>query len=399
MNAAMNDWDLHGHLIGRQGSRADLNTPVLIVELDALEANIARMAAFAAASGLKLRPHAKTHKSPEIARRQVAAGALGCCCAKLGEAEAMADTGVTDGLLITSPVVSPPAIARLVALNGRTQGLMCAVDNPANVSALAAAARDAAKPLALIIDVDPGLHRTGVASPQAAVEVLDAIRAEPALSYAGVQFYCGREQHIAGFADRAAAVRERGEVLRAAIAALSAAGGAPAIVTGGGTGTHRIDATLGLFTELQVGSYVFMDSQYLACDLTGEPPGDKASGDKASGDQAGGSPFETALMVDARVVSANTAGMATLDAGFKALATDAGPPAVLAGAPPGARYAFMGDEHGALIGAGELPGLGCVVTLAAPHCDPTVNLYDAYHVVQGDTLRALWPVAGRGRGR
>jgi D-serine deaminase-like pyridoxal phosphate-dependent protein len=140
-----------------------------------------------------------------------------------------------------------------------------------------------------------------------------------------------------------------------------------------------------VFTELQVGSYIFMDSQYLACDLLGE------------GQTA---PFETALMVDARVVSANSPGLVTLDAGFKAFSTDADPPVPIAGAPEGAIYRFMGDEHGALIvGEAKPPALAEIVTLAAPHCDPTVNLYDTYHVVQGDTLRALWPIAGRGKSR
>ena len=379
----MNDFELHGHLIGRQGSRRDLNTPVLIVDIEALDRNIATMAAFAAAHGLALRPHAKTHKSPDIARRQIAAGAIGSCCAKLGEAEALADGGVIKGLHITSPIVSPPAIERLMALNARTEGLMCVVDNATNVAAIGAA-NAGGKPLTLIIDVDPGIRRTGVASPAAAVEVLAAIRAEPSLSYAGVQYYCGMQQHLASYADRATAMADRADYLRSVIAALADAGGPPAIVSGGGTGTHRIDAGLDLFTELQVGSYVFMDSQYLACELTSEGP----------------SPFETALMIDARVVSNNAAGMVTLDAGFKAFSTDAEPPLVLAGAPDGAKYFFMGDEHGALIcPAGQPPGLAEMVTLAAPHCDPTVNLYDTYHVVAGNTLQALWPVAGRGRSR
>lgn len=382
----MTDEELHGHLIGRQGSRRDLNTPVLVVELDALTRNIDRMAAFAASKGLKLRPHAKTHKSPDIALRQIAAGAVGACCAKLGEAEVLADGGILAGLHITSPVVSPPAIERLVALNARVEGLMCVVDNPDNARAIgtAAAAADG-KPMQLVIDVDPGIHRTGVASPEAAVALLHAIRAAPALHYAGVQFYCGREQHIESFAERQATMEARAGVVRAVIAALTEAGGAPEIVTGGGTGTHRIDAELGLFTELQVGSYVFMDSQYLVCDLTGDGQG---------------SPFETSLMIDARVVSANAPNMATLDAGFKAFSTDANPPEILVGAPAGATYFFMGDEHGAVFVPDGTPmALSEMVTLAAPHCDPTVNLYDTYHVVQGDTLRALWPVAARGRSR
>jgi len=383
----MTDEELHAHLIGQQGSRRDLNTPVLIVELDALDRNIARMAAFAEAHGLKLRPHAKTHKSPDIGRRQIAAGAIGLCCAKIGEAEVMADAGLA-GLHITSPVVSPPAIARLTALHQRSEGLMCVVDDPANVRALGAAVAAAGDtPLMVIIDIDPGIRRTGVPTPDAAVAVLDAIRAEPSLSYKGVQCYCGLQQHIAGFGERKAAMADRATFVRSVIAALSEAGGAPEIVTGGGTGTHRIDVALDLFTELQVGSYIFMDSQYLACDLTGE-------------DATAGSPFETSLMIDARVVSATGPAMVTLDAGFKAFATDADPPQILHGAPEEAKFFFMGDEHGAVFSmTGTLPGLSDMVTLAAPHCDPTVNLYDTYHVVQGDTLRALWPIVARGRSR
>jgi len=378
----MTDEELHAHLIDQQGSRGALNTPVLVIDLDALDDNIARMAAFAASKGLRLRPHAKTHKSPDIAKRQMAAGAIGICCAKIGEAEVLADGGVTTGLHITSPVVSAPAIARLIALNARTTDLMCVVDHPDNVRAIAAA--NTGKPLKLIIDIDPGIHRTGVASPDAAVALLKAIRAAPSLKYAGVQFYCGSQQHIESFEARRAAMQDRANIARAIIEALTAAGGAPAIVTGGGTGTHRIDPELDLFTELQVGSYVFMDSQYLACDLTGdETP-----------------PYLTSLMIDARVVSANTPGMVTIDAGFKAFSTDADAPLVLAGAPQGSKYVFMGDEHGAVfLPGGAILALADIVTLAAPHCDPTVNLYDTYHVVQGDTLKALWPIAARGRSR
>ncbi len=381
----MTDEELHGHLIDRQGSRRELNTPVLVVELDALDRNIQRMADFAQSKGLKLRPHAKTHKSPDIAKRQIAAGAVGACCAKIGEAEVLADNGVATGLHITSPVVSSPAIARLIALNGRTADLMCVVDNPANAALLGHAAKAAGKPLNVVIDIDPGIRRTGVASAAAAVAVLNAIRAEPSLVFKGVQCYCGIQQHMASFQERREAMIERAAYVRTVIAALAEAGAACEIVTGGGTGTHRIDAELDLFTELQVGSYVFMDSQYLACDLTGDG-------------QA--CPFETALMIDARVVSSNAPGMVTVDAGFKAFSTDADPPLVLAGLGEGAKYFFMGDEHGAvLLPPGETLALADRVVLGAPHCDPTVNLYDTYHVVQGDTLRALWPVAARGRSR
>jgi 3-hydroxy-D-aspartate aldolase len=380
----MTDDELHSHLLNEPGSRHRLNTPVLVIELDALGRNIARMAHFARSQGLQLRPHAKTHKSPEIAKRQIAAGAVGICCAKIGEAEVLADHGVVRGLLITSPVVSAPAIERLMLLNGRTDDLMCVVDNPGNVAALGTAARRFNRPLSVILDIDTGMHRTGVGSPAAALAAFDAISAEPALRYVGVQFYCGADQHVENYAQRSEVMRERAALARTVIAALAEAGGKPEIVTGGGTGTHRIDPALKLFTEIQAGSYVFMDGQYLACDLTGD----------------GAPPFETALMIDARVVSASMPGQVTLDAGLKAFATDAGCPLVLSGAPVGATYTFMGDEHGALHlpGGATLP-LAHRITLGAPHCDPTVNLYDTYHVVQGDTLGALWPVAARGRSR
>ena len=379
------DQRLHGELIGRQGSRRSLNTPVLVLDIGALERNIAAMAKLAASKGVQLRPHAKTHKSIDIAQRQIAAGAVGQCCAKLGEAETLAEGGI-DGLHITSPVVSPGAITRLIALNDRCERLSVVVDNPANVAALAQAA-SLAQPLSVFIDIDPGIRRTGVASPEAAVALVRVIAATPNLAYAGVQFYCGREQHVESFAERQAAVQERTIYLQSVIAALVEAGSPPAIVTGSGTGTHRIDLELGVFTELQVGSYVFMDDQYRACDLAG-------LGNEAC-------PYETSLFVDARVVSANAKSLVTVDAGFKAFATEGEPPRVAQGAPQGARFAFMGDEHGAVIA----PDIGTQlvvsdrVILSIPHCDPTVDLYDNYHVVKDDTLVGIWPVSARGRSR
>lgn len=375
------DRRLHGDLIGRQGSRDALNTPVLVLDGDALDRNIAAMAALAASHGVALRPHAKTHKSADVARRQVAAGAIGLCCAKLGEAEALAEGGIT-GLHLTSPVVTAPAIARLAALAERSEGLKVVVDNPANAERLAHAIAPDAKPLDVIIDIDPGIRRTGVASADDAVALAQAMARHPTLRYRGVQFYCGSQQHIESYAERRAAIEDRTGYLRTLIDALAQAGFAPDIVTGSGTGTHRIDLDLGVFTELQVGSYVFMDRQYNDCDLTG----------------TGDAPFETSLFIDARVISANGAGIATIDAGFKAMATDGGPPVIVDGAGGDAKFIFMGDEHGAVIGPDRLE-IGHRITLAVPHCDPTVNLYDSLHVVRGDTLVDIWPVTARGRSR
>lgn len=378
------DRELHDHLIGRQGSRADLNTPVLVLDVGALDRNIAAMAGLVAGHGVALRPHAKTHKSVDIARRQIAAGAVGVCCAKIGEAEVLAAGGVT-GILITSPVAAPAAIDRLAALAATAEGLMAVVDHVDVAGRIDAALAAAGARLDVIIDIDPGIARTGVASAEAAVALAKTIAASPNLAYRGVQFYCGSQQHIESYADRRAAIVERTAYLQDVIAALTEAGFAPGIVTGSGTGTHRIDLDLGVFTELQAGSYVFMDKQYLDCEI-------------ADGGEA---PFEVSLSVDARVVSANHSGLVTIDSGYKSLSTDGGVAVVQRGAPETAFFAFMGDEHAALIAPGIGTGLqpGDPVSLTVPHCDPTVNLYDHYHVVAGDTLVDIWPVSARGAAR
>jgi D-serine deaminase-like pyridoxal phosphate-dependent protein len=379
----MYDFELHAKLIGTADSRRQLNTPALVIELEAFERNIHRMAQFARSAAIKLRPHTKTHKSLDVARRQIDAGAVGLCCVKIGEAEVLANACLT-GLHITSPVVAPAGIARLIALTSRVANLTVVVDDIDNALQLARAAASVGTSLGVIIDIDPGSHRTGVASAEAALALARAIRAAPSLRYAGVQYYCGPEQHIQGFEERRSAIGKRADHLRTVIDRLSRGGAEPSIVTGGGTGTHQIDAALGLFTELQVGSYVFMDEQYLACEC--EP---------------GTTPYETALFIDTRVVSANTPGLVTVDGGLKAFASDAGVPAIVAGAPAGSRYDFMGDEHGmvTLPPGARAPQRGDVITMTAPHCDPTVNLYDTFHVVQNGVLKELWPVSARGRSR
>lgn len=380
----MDDLELHAHLIGQQGSRAALNTPVLVLDIDQLDRNIATMQALADAHGVALRPHAKTHKSVDIARRQVAAGAVGLCCAKIGEAEVLADGGIM-GLLITSPVAAPMAIERLAALARRSAGLMAAVDNPDVLARMQHALAGKGATLDVVIDIDPGIRRTGVSSPEAAVALADAIATCDAITLRGVQYYCGIQQHIEDYDTRRAAIVERTEYLQSVIDALTIAGYPPEIVTGSGTGTHRIDLDLGIFTELQAGSYAFMDKQYLDCDLAGD----------------GGQAFAPSLSVDARVVSANHAALVTIDAGFKSLSTDGGMAQVRDGASPDTMFVFMGDEHAALVapGIGETLRPGDLVSLTVPHCDPTVNLYDHYHVVRGDTLTAIWPVSARGRAR
>ncbi|QAY76190.1 DSD1 family PLP-dependent enzyme [Sphingosinicella sp. BN140058] len=357
--------------------RADLPTPALVLDLPALERNVAAMAAWARDKGVALRPHSKTHKSGEIARRQRAAGAVGICCAKLGEAEALAADGIDD-ILITSPVVPGQAVERLARLARTIPRLAVVVDHPDNVDRIAEAVGDGG--IDVMVDIDPGAHRTGVASASAAVALAGRIAASGGLRYRGVQYYCGTLQHVTAAGDRRTALAERADYLRTILAALAAAGLPAETVTGGGTGSFAIDAELGVLNEFQVGSYIFMDREYRDCEVVGPT-------------------FEQALAIDTRVISVNTPGRVTIDAGLKAMATDAGAPVVLSGTDPASRYVFMGDEHGMLITpcGGSDPGLGDLVTLVPPHCDPTVNLYDRYVVVKGDAVVAFWPVTARGR--
>jgi 3-hydroxy-D-aspartate aldolase len=374
------DRQLHAALINVPGSRDRLNTPCLIVDMNALDLNIAAMQALADAKGVGLRPHAKTHKSVDIARRQIAAGAFGLCCAKIGEAEALADGGIT-GLLITSPATAPGALARLASLAVRSPGLMAVVDHPDVAGRLNTALSKAGATLDVLIDIDPGIRRTGVASAEASVVLAERIAGLPLLNLRGVQYYCGIQQHIEDYAARREAIVDRTAYLQNVVAALRGAGHSIDIISGSGTGTHRIDLELGVFTELQAGSYVFMDKQYLDCDLTGDAA----------------PPFAPSLFV----VSANHSGLVTIDAGFKSLSTDGGTATVVSGAPPETMFAFMGDEHAALVGPGIEERLlpGDPVSLTVPHCDPTVNLYDSYHVVRDGTLIDIWPVSARGRAR
>jgi D-serine deaminase-like pyridoxal phosphate-dependent protein len=354
-------------------------TPCLVLDLDALERNVARMAEYAAVHGLALRPHAKTHKSRMIAGLQAQAGAVGICCATLYEAEQLA--GAAPSILLTSPVATSDKFARIASFVARGVDLAVVVDHPDSVSALAAALPSGGR-LRVLVDVDPGGGRTGVARAQDAVALASSIAAYDQLTYGGIQHYCGSDQHIPALKDRRLAIAARNAKLAETIAALTASDLTPQVVTGGGTGTHGIDTEAGLLTELQCGSYIFMDQDYGACEL------------------GGAAPFEQALTVHATVVSANHAGFVTLDVGTKAIASDAGSPRVLAGAHPNSRFAFKGDEFGRLdLPAGaDRPAIGSRIILMPSHCDPTVNLHGAYHLMRGGVQEGLWMAEGRGYG-
>jgi D-serine deaminase-like pyridoxal phosphate-dependent protein len=367
--------------VGQADARARMATPALVVELRALEANIAAMAQFASKHGVALRPHAKTHKSAQIARRQAAAGAIGICAAKLGEAEALTAAGVAN-ILITSPIVTTNALDRLARLNSAAEGLTVTVDNHDAIDGLATAAGRSGKPLNVLVDLNMGLCRTGIGPGEPALKLANAAAAAPGLTLLGLQAYGGQLQHIEDFAERKSKALAALEPVAATRDALRKSGLPCGVVSGSGTGTFRIDVEAHVFTELQVGSYVFMDREY----------------NDVKGDH-GGLGFETSLFVETSVISAGTPGIATTDAGLKSFATEAGPPPILSGAPEGTKYFFFGDEQGGLAfpaGSNGLP-LGARLRCVTPHCDPTVNLYDFYHVMDGERLVAMWPVEARGR--
>ena len=360
--------------------RDQVKTPALILDLDVLDANIATMVATAKKAKLSLRPHAKSHKSPDIARRLVAAGALGACCATIGEAEALAAAGIP-GLLITSPLATPDMQARLGALLLRRANIMVVADNPRNVAELADVAARAGAVLDVVVELDVGIGRTGCVEVPDAIELARQIAGAPSLRFAGVQAYWGHLQQVMPFETREARVKEQAVRLKTLIAGLTDIGLKPAIVTGGGTGTHWIDSRLGLFTELQVGSFVFLDSCYGSVPVTGD-----------------GNPYSPSLFVAAAVVTANRPDRVIVNAGYKALATNSGKAVPMRGIAQGATYRFMGDEHGAVErdGGAPMPELGSVIELLTPHCDPTVNLHARYVVVRGEDVIDEWPIAARG---
>jgi 3-hydroxy-D-aspartate aldolase len=369
-------------LIGLPGGRALLDTPALLIERPALMRNIARMAEFAATRGVGLRPHSKTHKSVEIARLQVAAGAKGVCCVTMGEAEILVAGGIP-GVLITSPAVTPSKIARLITLAAKAGpgGVMVVVDHPENLAALGQAAAALDHPLDVLVDYGANYNRTGTASHAEFLGLALLAADAPNLRLRGMQAYAGNLQHIPERAERAAAAA----ALRATIAHLAEAArgqGTPLeIVSGAGTGTHDLDPEGKVFTELQAGSYVFMDVDYR----------------NALADGLNSPPFEVSLLVQTAVVSVNAPDWVTTDGGIKCFATDGPLPEVASGIDPASRYQLAGDEHGRLFPVGPRPALGARIELVTPHCDPTVNLHDVYHVMEGDTLVALWPVDGRGK--
>jgi D-serine deaminase-like pyridoxal phosphate-dependent protein len=350
------------------------------LDLYVLEQNIATAANRASQKNINLRPHCKSHKSIEIAKLQIKAGASGISCATLGEAEIMASAGIS-GILITSPIVSANKIARLLVLNQQTDHLMVVVDNIQNIETLAQANKSYNKPLNVLVDFDVGQKRTGAKTIEEAMSLVLAIGNTSTLKLVGLQAYGGHLQHVVDFSERQALIRAQNSTIKKLSEQMRPHSTQPMIITGGGTGTFSTDLSEGIFTELQIGSYIFMDVQYNEVRLTEDSP----------------SPFYPSLFVLSSVVSTNNA-FAIVDAGLKCFATDGPKPSVFSGTSQAATYQFMGDEHGKIIQPdqnSQLP-LGHVLQFITPHCDPTVNLYDFYHCVRGNTLVDIWSIEARG---
>jgi 3-hydroxy-D-aspartate aldolase len=367
-------------LVGKPGSRAALATPALILDLDAMEANMAEMVR-RTAGRIGLRPHAKAGKSVAVALAQMAAGAVGICCATLGEAEAMVAAGLR-GLLITSPVAGAPMLTRLAGLLTADPGLGIVADCPAHLQGYAAAAAEAGRALTVLVEFDVGQGRTGCRSQAAALALAGTLAATAGLRYGGIQAYYGHLQHVPAFADRRALCLAQAARIGVLKRTLTDAGLEPPVVTGGGTGTFEIDIEAGVFTDIQAGSYPFMDREYGEIEQVSE-----------------GAAFRPALFVQAVVISAPEPGLAVVNAGYKSFATEGDPPVLARPALAGASYALMGDEHGGVRFDPAGPGLkvGDKVELLAPHCDPTINLFDRYHCVRGEVLTEIRPVDARGK--
>ncbi len=357
---------------------ADVDTPALLLDLDAFEHNLDTLDRSLAGRQIRLRPHAKSHKCPDIARIQLQRGAVGVCCQKVSEAEVLVDAGITD-VMITNEVIGATKLARLAAL------AMCArisvlVDAAEGIDALQQAAETVGARIDVLVEIDVGAGRCGAQPGTAAAVLAQHITRRPNLRFRGLHAYHGGAQHLRTPAEREQAIAAATALVTATLAALSRVGLTAEIVTGAGTGTYLIESGGSVYNEIQPGSYVFMDADYgRNLDASGVPVSD----------------FRQSLFVLATVMSRPAPTRAVVDAGLKAHSVDSGLP--LVADLPGARFTRASDEHGVveLDAAQPLP-LGSKIRLIPGHCDPTVNLHDWLVCVRDGMVEAVWPIAGRG---
>jgi 3-hydroxy-D-aspartate aldolase len=355
----------------------EVDTPALLLDLDAFEANLDRLDASLVKSPIRVRPHSKSHKCPEIALRQMAHGAVGVCCQKVTEAEAMVAGGIPN-VLVSNQVVGARKIERLVALARRAR-VSVLVDNAANVAALNAAAAEAGTTLDVLIEVNVGANRCGVEPGKPAVALAKLVDASDALNFKGIHAYQGAAQHVRSPEDRRVLIERAVQMVSKTLTLLGEKGISCEIVTGAGTGTYPLEAASGVYTELQPGSYIFMDADY---------------GRNIGTDGKPIHEFRQSLFVLATVMSRSLPERAVVDAGLKALSVDSGLPLVV---DKGAEYVGASDEHGVLrVSNRSRFKLGDKIRLVPGHCDPTVNLYDWIVGYRGDIVECVWPIVARG---
>lgn len=358
---------------------AEIATPALIVDLDAFERNVEQLRAFVEAKGIRLRAHAKTHKSADIARYQMEkGGACGVCCQKVSEAQALVAAGIKD-VLVSNQVVQPRQIAHLAEMAKSARVIVC-VDDADNVAALSAAAAAAGVTIECLVEIDVGAGRCGVEWGAPAAVLAGRIAQARGLKFAGIQAYQGSAQHKQSLAERRALIDIAIDQTRKTVDMLEAEGLGCDIVGGAGTGSYELEASSGVYNELQCGSYVFMDADYgRVLDGEGRPKSD----------------FENALFILTTVMSKTKPGTAICDAGLKVQSVDSGQPVVFG--EDNLEFLKCSDEHGVISDPSDVLRLGDQVRLVPGHCDPTCNLHDYYVGVRGDVVECLWPVTARGR--
>jgi 3-hydroxy-D-aspartate aldolase len=361
---------------------SDIQTPCLVLDLDALERNIVKMGDYAKAHGMRHRVHGKMHKSVDVAKLQEKlGGSVGVCCQKVSEAEVFARGGIRD-VLVSNQVRDPAKIdrlARMPTLGART--IVC-VDDIENVKDLSAAAVKHGTTIECLVEIDCGAGRCGVTTTPAVLEIARAIDAAPGLTFSGIQAYQGAMQHLDSYEDRKAKIDLAVAQVKDAVDALNAEGLECDIVGGGGTGSYYFESTSGVYNELQCGSYAFMDADY----------GRILDKDGKRIDQG---EWENALFILTSVMSHAKADKAIVDAGLKAQSVDSGLPVVFGRTD--VSYVKCSDEHGVVSDPDGVLKVGDKLKLVPGHCDPTCNVHDWYVGVRGGKVEVVWPVSARGK--
>ncbi|NBR53576.1 MAG: DSD1 family PLP-dependent enzyme [Rhodobacteraceae bacterium] len=361
---------------------ADIQTPCLVLDLDALERNIKKMGDYAKDHGMRHRVHGKMHKSVDVAKLQEElGGAIGVCCQKVSEAEVFARGGIKD-ILVSNQVRDPQKIDRLARLPKYGCRTIVCVDDLNNVADLSAAAKKHGTELEVFVEIDCGAGRCGVSTTQDVVAIARAVDAADNLKFSGIQAYQGAMQHMDKYEDRKAKLDIAIDMVKDAVQGLKSVGLEPELVSGGGTGSYYFESTSGVYNELQCGSYAFMDADY----------GRILDKDGKRIDQG---EWENAMFILTQVMSHTKADKAICDAGLKAQSIDSGLPVVYGRTD--VKYIKCSDEHGVIEDPNGALKIGEKLKLVPGHCDPTANVHDWYVGVRGGKVESVWPVSARGK--